>query len=224
MTIILATLVDLLFPMIYAKIQPQGILGFEEEDFWRFFPYKCIGKQTWPCRKKVKCQYTTFILAILVDLLSPMTYAKIQPQASSVLEKKIFKGFYHIWAWRPSWSMDRDHFSNFSFPQPKEAPHEIWAKLAQGLQRRSRLKMLTDWCTDRRTDARTDGRIDDGQKVITIAHPEHSSGELKIQKRHKIRKPTFRQVHPAKTYIRLHTGAVLSDAIQMHKEAKLTLP
>ena len=33
MTIILATLVDLLFPMIYAEIQPQGILGFEEEDF-----------------------------------------------------------------------------------------------------------------------------------------------------------------------------------------------
>ena len=25
----------------------------------------------------------------------------------------------------------------------------------------------------------TDGRTDDGQKVITIAHPEHSSGELK---------------------------------------------
>ena len=39
--------------------------------FWRrflkVFPIKCIGKQTWPCRKKVKCQYTTFILAILVD-------------------------------------------------------------------------------------------------------------------------------------------------------------
>ena len=32
-TIILATLVDLLFPMIYAKIQPQGIFGFGEEDF-----------------------------------------------------------------------------------------------------------------------------------------------------------------------------------------------
>ena len=32
-TIILATLVDLLFPMIYVKIQPQGILGFGEEDF-----------------------------------------------------------------------------------------------------------------------------------------------------------------------------------------------
>ena len=98
------------------------------------------------------------------------------PKAFSVLEKKIFKSFYYIWAWRPSWSTDRDHFSNFSFPHPKEAPYEIWAKLAQRLQRRSRLKMLTDGCTHGRTDA----RMDNGRKVITIAHPEQSSGELKI--------------------------------------------
>ena len=41
-------------------------------------PYKCIGKQTWPRRKKVKCQCTTIILATLVDLSSPMICAKIQ--------------------------------------------------------------------------------------------------------------------------------------------------
>ena len=40
--------------------------------------------------------------------------------------------------------------------------------------------MLTDGRTDARTDGRTDGRTDDGRKVITIAHPEQSSGELKI--------------------------------------------
>ena len=32
-TNILAILVDLQPPMIYAKIQPQGILGYGEEDF-----------------------------------------------------------------------------------------------------------------------------------------------------------------------------------------------
>ena len=37
-------------------------------------------KQTWPCRKKIKCQCTTIILLTLVDLPSPMIYAKIQPQ------------------------------------------------------------------------------------------------------------------------------------------------
>ena len=81
MTIILATLVDRPFQMIYAKIQPQAILGFGDKIFKCFFPYKCIRKQTWPCRKKVKCQCMTIILAILVDPLSPMIYAKIQPQS-----------------------------------------------------------------------------------------------------------------------------------------------
>ena len=79
------------------------------------------------------------------------------------MEKKIFKGFYHIWAWWPSWSTDCDHFSNLSFPHPKEAPYEIWAKLAQRLQRSFE---NVNWPTD-------------AQKVITIAHPEQSSGELK---------------------------------------------
>ena len=39
--------------------------------------------------------------------------------------RRFLKVFYHIWAWRPSWSTDHDHFSNLSFPQPKEAPHEF---------------------------------------------------------------------------------------------------
>ena len=42
--------------------------------------YKCIGKQIWPCRKKVKRQHRTIILAILVDLLSSIICAKIRAQ------------------------------------------------------------------------------------------------------------------------------------------------
>ena len=38
------------------------------------------------------------------------------------------------------------------------------------------------------TDGRTDGRTDDGRKVITIAHPEQSSGELKKNKKRKEKK------------------------------------
>ena len=37
-----------------------------------------------------------------------------------VPEKKILKGFYHIWAWRPSWSCDQHHvisFSDFLVPE-----------------------------------------------------------------------------------------------------------
>ena len=47
--------------------------------------------------------------------------------------------------------MDRDHFSNFSFSESKEALYEILAKLAQELQRRNRLKIITDGRTDGRT-------------------------------------------------------------------------
>ena len=39
MTIILATLVDHPFQMIYAKIQPQAILGFGEQVFFKFFSH-----------------------------------------------------------------------------------------------------------------------------------------------------------------------------------------
>ena len=41
-------------------------------------------------------------------------------------EEDFLKGFYHIWAWRPSWSCDPDAGNKLSFPLPKEAPHKIW--------------------------------------------------------------------------------------------------
>ena len=58
--------------------------------------------------------------------------------------RRFLKGFYHIWAWRPSWSCDQDSLNKLSFPHPKESPYEIWAQLAQWFQRRRSLKMLTD--------------------------------------------------------------------------------
>ena len=36
----------------------------------------------------------------------------------TVPEKKSLKGFYHIWAWRPSWSCDTDAAKKLSFPLP----------------------------------------------------------------------------------------------------------
>ena len=41
------------------------------------------------------------------------------------VEEDFFLGFYHIWAWLPSWSCDQDHLSKLSFPHPIEAPYEI---------------------------------------------------------------------------------------------------
>ena len=66
--------------------------------------------------------------------------------------RRFLKGFYHIWAWRPSWSCDPDAANKLSFPLPKEAPHKIWLWLAKRYQRRRCLKL---WTTDgrRRRDA-----------------------------------------------------------------------
>ena len=36
-----------------------------------------------------------------------------------------FSGFYHIWAWRPSWSCGPDFMINFSPPLSRDAPHKI---------------------------------------------------------------------------------------------------
>ena len=60
-----------------------------------------------------------------VEIESTMLSAKFQDhRTSNHIED--FKGFYHKWAWRPSWSCDLDHLYTFSFPLSKEATHEIW--------------------------------------------------------------------------------------------------
>ena len=51
-----------------------------------------------------------------------MLHTKFREIGPSVPEK-ILKGFYHIWAWRPSWSCDPDASNKLSFPLFKEAPH-----------------------------------------------------------------------------------------------------
>ena len=74
---------------LHMKFEQNWLRGFRGEVVWsyqQFSPsnvwgsYKCIWKEAWPCRKKVKRQRTTILLATLVDLPSPMIRAKIQPQ------------------------------------------------------------------------------------------------------------------------------------------------
>ena len=58
-----------------------------------------------------------------------MLHAKFQDHRTSGSGEEYFKGFYHIWAWRPSWSCDLDHLYKLSFP----------------LQRRLHMKFGSDW-------------------------------------------------------------------------------
>ena len=40
-------------------------------------------------------------------------------------EEDFWVFFYHIWAWRPSWSWDLNFAIKLSSPLPMDAPHKI---------------------------------------------------------------------------------------------------
>ena len=86
------------------------------------------------------------------------------------------KGFYHIWAWRPSWSCDLDFLYTHWFPLPIDASYKIWLWLAKRFQRRRSLKLWMDGRTDGRTD---DGRTTDHGHPISSPCEPNGSGELK---------------------------------------------
>ena len=48
-----------------------------------------------------------------------MMHAKFQDRRTSCSGEENFKGFYHIWAWRPSCSCDLNHLYKFCFPFPR---------------------------------------------------------------------------------------------------------
>ena len=125
----------------------------DDRSFWKihrftFFPYKSIRDQIWPCRKIGQGQPRVIIYINFVELewvLSPKCYMpSFKIIGFLVLEKKIFMCFYHIWAWRPSWSCDLDHLYKLSFLLLKEAPHTIWLWLAKRFQRRRCLNIVDD--------------------------------------------------------------------------------
>ena len=47
-----------------------------------------------------------------------MLHAKFQDHRISGSGEEDFRGIYHIWAWRPSWSCDLDHLYKLSPPPP----------------------------------------------------------------------------------------------------------
>ena len=97
--------------------------------------------QFYPTHSRIVYDPTGTILAILYSKVPRMLPANYQPnRPGSSGKKSHLNGFYHIWAWRPSWNSDQSHFSYFSFPQCLDATYEIWLHLAQWFQRRSRLK------------------------------------------------------------------------------------
>ena len=94
-------------------------------------------------------------------------------------KRRFLKGFYHIWAWQPSWSSDLDFLYTHWFPLPIDASYKIWLWLAKRFQRRRSLKLWTDgWTTDGRPTM--DRRMPDHGHPISSPCEPNSSGELII--------------------------------------------
>ena len=103
--------------------------------FWKIpcfnlFPYKSIEDQIWPCLKTGQGQPKDIIWTHLVVLEYSMLRTKFQGHQPFGSLEEDFKGFYHLWAWRPSWSCDLNYLNKLSFPYSKEAPHKIWLQSA----------------------------------------------------------------------------------------------
>ena len=119
-----------------------------------FFPYKIIRDQIWPWGQIDQNQPRVLSWTNFVVLEHPMLHAKFQGHRPFGFGEEDFYGFYHKWAWRPSWSCDQDRLNKLSFPYPMETPYEIWLESSKWFLRRRRLKSVDDRQTDRRTDGR----------------------------------------------------------------------
>ena len=116
-----------------------------------FSLYKNIRDQIWPCCKIGQGQPSVIIWTNYDEPEPPVLHTKPQghwPFGSG--EEDFLKGFYHLWAWGPSWSCDPDPANKLLFPHPTEASYEIRLWYAQRFWRKRSLKMVDDdgWTTD----------------------------------------------------------------------------
>ena len=93
------------------------------------------------------------------------TYQVPRSPAFWFWRRRFLKGFYHIWAWRPSWSCDQDHLNKLFCSPILKSLH---------------MKFEFNWPSGfRGEDVWKCWRTDDGVIGILIAHPgAFDSGEL----------------------------------------------
>ena len=132
-------------------------------------PIKCTGKQTWPCRKKVKLQCRDHHFSNFGGPPVPNDLCKDSALRQSCSWRRTFLNVFTKYGYGgklSQWTVT------------------ILAIFHSPNLRRLHLKFEQSWLSGFRGEVvwkRTEALTDIGQKVITIAHREHSSGELKIQ-------------------------------------------
>ena len=92
-------------------------------------PVSALRASKCPYRPLAPCPFQILAGALLNKLGRPhipnATYQVPRSLALGFWRRRFLKGFYHIWAWRPSWSCDQEHLNKLLFPRPKESPYEI---------------------------------------------------------------------------------------------------
>ena len=98
-------------------------------------PCKCIRKRIRPWRYVGQGQLRIILWTNLVGPTSPMLHTNPRSPAFWFW-RRFLKGFYHIWAWQPSWSCDQNILYKFWLTYHKESLHEIWVQLGQRFVRK----------------------------------------------------------------------------------------
>ena len=91
------------------------------EQAWKYMTICCINfhqcrsirKQIWPCHKNGHGHGQPNVI-ILTNLVVHMYLSTRCCIPRFLVPKKMFEGFYHIWAWKPSWSCDQEHLKKIS--------------------------------------------------------------------------------------------------------------
>ena len=130
----------------YTKYQRPGPSSFSQAEFSSFI---VVYVKILPFRKKkVKVNLRLYFLQTLLGSCPLCCIPSPSANGPLVPEEKILKCFYHIWAWRLSWSCDLDAANKFSFSRLTEVPYKIWLWSAQWFLWRRRLKSVYDRRTD----------------------------------------------------------------------------
>ena len=119
---------DLLYNLSASySFQVTGFNSFLKIHCFQFFLHKSLCYQLWPCCKIDQDQPRVIIWTNYDGLESKMLHTKFRGNRSTASgEEAFFKGFYHIWAWRPSWSCDQHHVIKFSFSCTWKLTNKIW--------------------------------------------------------------------------------------------------
>ena len=116
--------------------------------------------------KKIKVTKGHYVNKL--DRIHQSCIASFKVTGHLVPDRKIFKGFYCIWAWQPSWSCDPDLMNKLLFDQTMEAPHIIWVQTAQQVRRRCCLTMLTTQTIDHCLSFKLPGAFSSGELITLI--------------------------------------------------------